>query len=57
VTNFGSKPAKKVSSKTLQAPEPRYSQSGELIFINVIMVLSGFWVDGHSLARCLLQSG
>jgi hypothetical protein len=57
VTNFGSYPAKKVSFKTPQAPGHKYWKYDESIFIRMIKVLSGFEVDGHSLARRLLQSG
>jgi hypothetical protein len=42
VTNFGSKPAKKVSSKTLQTPEPSYPQNNEFHYINIIKLLCVF---------------
>lgn len=54
VTNFGSKPAKKVSSKTLQTPKPNYSKSEKSFFNNLFSLLNRFLIGGYSLARRLL---
>jgi hypothetical protein len=61
VTNFGSKPAKKVSSKTLQTSGQRYSQSGNRFFLLFIQMIKMF-VDrrtelGTSLATIRLTNG